>query len=187
MAGFSRSLVYWTKVVSLGIVFGFGIQMVSAWVAPSATPPGGNVAGPLTTGAADQVKAGKLYTSSTLTTDPGQTLVTKDYVDAASYVRGAHYGGCTQIADASVWPWVLAASTHIAWPVTSCPGSGRADANQPVCAAGFTRIIIGYSQLNTSFSGDVAFDGNYDRTNFNKLNGFLDGDMMMKIYACAKE
>lgn len=42
----------------LGILLCVGIQIASAWKSPTSSPPDGNVAGPLTTGVGDQVKAG---------------------------------------------------------------------------------------------------------------------------------
>lgn len=84
---------YWLKVISLGIILGIGIQFAQAWTNPGATPPGGNVAGPITTGAGNQVKSAglgltgnlvvglKAFSASTVAGDVGTTLVTKDYVD----------------------------------------------------------------------------------------------------------
>lgn len=34
---------YWLKVVVLGVVVGFGFQFAQAWVAPTSTPPNGNI------------------------------------------------------------------------------------------------------------------------------------------------
>ena len=52
--------LYWVKVVSLGIVLGFGLQFAQAWTNPVSAPPAGNVAGPITTGAGYQAKTGSL-------------------------------------------------------------------------------------------------------------------------------
>lgn len=60
--------MYWGKVVTLGMILGLSIQFVSAWTNPTELPPGGNVAGPLTTGAVAQEKAGSLTVGGTLTT-----------------------------------------------------------------------------------------------------------------------
>ncbi|MDQ5961256.1 MAG: hypothetical protein QG581_177 [Patescibacteria group bacterium] len=54
---FAQKSVYWLKVVSLGLILGIGIQFAQAWTNPGATPPGGNVSGPLTTGAGNQTKS----------------------------------------------------------------------------------------------------------------------------------
>ena len=48
---------YWLKVVSLGLILGLGIQFAQAWTNPTLTAPGGNVSGPITTGAGSQTKA----------------------------------------------------------------------------------------------------------------------------------
>ena len=74
-----NKIVYWGRVIVLGIVLGVSIQIVYAWTGPTSAPPGGNVSGPLTVGTGIQTKAGKLQTASTVDTDPGTTLVTKDY------------------------------------------------------------------------------------------------------------
>lgn len=54
---FATKTTYWLKVASLGLVLGLGLQFAQAWVAPAAAPPGGNVAGPFTTGSGNQTKA----------------------------------------------------------------------------------------------------------------------------------
>lgn len=63
---FASRATYWLKVVSLGLVLGTGLQFASAWTAPTAAPPGGNVAGPVTTGSAPQFKDGSLGLSGDL-------------------------------------------------------------------------------------------------------------------------
>lgn len=103
---FAEQSAYWLKVVSLGLVLGIGLQFAQAWTAPSAAPPGGNISGPVTLGNSAQYKtgylgvgtnsvplyplvvggdamiSGKVYSFSTLITDLGTTLATKDYVDS---------------------------------------------------------------------------------------------------------
>lgn len=54
----SSQLVYWLKVVSLGMILGLSIQFAEAWTNPTQTAPNGNIAGPLTTGSISQTKAG---------------------------------------------------------------------------------------------------------------------------------
>ncbi len=56
----AQKSVYWLKVISLGLILGFGIQFAQAWTSPAAAPPGGNVSGPLTTSGIGQIKAGNL-------------------------------------------------------------------------------------------------------------------------------
>jgi hypothetical protein len=111
---------YWLKVVSLGLVLGLGLQFAQAWVAPTVAPPGGNVAGPLTVGNGAQYKTGKLgvnssiapisafevggggdvlvggkaYSASTVASDLGTTLATKDYVDSKVGGGGGITGSC---------------------------------------------------------------------------------------------
>src|SRR3989344_1601581 len=124
-----NSLSYWCGVAFIGIVFGIGLQFVSAaWTEPTIAPPGGNIAGPINIGSIGQWKEaalaintgwdtngdgtpdtvatngllipngfvgigtiapsaeleinGKGKSQSTVAGDAGNTLVTKDYVDA---------------------------------------------------------------------------------------------------------
>lgn len=57
---FGMKMTYWTKVVSLGLILGLGLQFAQAWTAPTVAPPGGNVAGPVTLGNTGQWKTGNL-------------------------------------------------------------------------------------------------------------------------------
>ncbi|MBP9751431.1 MAG: hypothetical protein KBD19_01045 [Candidatus Moranbacteria bacterium] len=57
---FAMKVSYWLKVVSLGLILGFGLQFAQAWTAPTQAPPGGNVSGPITVGDVGQSKAGNL-------------------------------------------------------------------------------------------------------------------------------
>ncbi len=104
-----KNITYWSGVVILGLVVGISIQFVAAWTEPTQAPPGGNVGAPVNTGDLGQIKNGNLilnalgnyltgllvngnlqiangkgYSPSTTEADPGNTLVTKDYVDAQS-------------------------------------------------------------------------------------------------------
>lgn len=56
----NNSVVYWTKVIVLGVILGTGLQFAQAWTEPAAAPPGGNVPGPLTVGPEGQQKEGNL-------------------------------------------------------------------------------------------------------------------------------
>ncbi|MBP5993500.1 MAG: shufflon system plasmid conjugative transfer pilus tip adhesin PilV [Candidatus Moranbacteria bacterium] len=55
-----RGSLYWGKVISLGVILGVGIQFAEAWTNPTASAPGGNIAGPLNTGVINQVKNASL-------------------------------------------------------------------------------------------------------------------------------
>jgi hypothetical protein len=59
-----NTLLYWAKVVSLGLILGFGLQFAQAWTVPTQAPPGGNVSGPMTTGNGTQYKTGRLGVNS---------------------------------------------------------------------------------------------------------------------------
>ena len=76
---------YWLSVVAFGIVLGTGLQFAKAWTEPGAAPPGGNVAGPITTSNVGQTKSGRLILSSDLLTQRMYDLNnTGYYIDPAS-------------------------------------------------------------------------------------------------------
>jgi hypothetical protein len=123
MKKFTKDATYWFGVVAIGLVFGLTIQFVTAWTEPTVAPPGGNVGAPVNTGDTGQIKGGsmilnslgayltgltvngnlsilngKVSSLSTAAADPGTTLVTKDYVDAAgggaSWLFLTNYAEC---------------------------------------------------------------------------------------------
>lgn len=105
---------------------------------------------------------GKVRSLSTIATDPGNTLVTKDYLDAAmytGYTRGAHYGHCWISYDAN---WNPNGSSADTWPMTTCSHSPVANAT---CAPGFTVVLTGNVQMNGSGNG-LGWNGlsRYDDT-----------------------
>lgn len=51
---------YWAGILTLGIIIGVTVKVVSAWVEPNQIPPGGNIAAPLNTGNVGQAKQGGL-------------------------------------------------------------------------------------------------------------------------------
>ena len=73
-----HSIMSWFKVITLGLVLGFGLQFVQAWTAPTATPPGGNVSGPITTGSANQTKTGG-FRASNISINPAGALPDTQY------------------------------------------------------------------------------------------------------------
>lgn len=65
-----------------------GLSFVQAWTGPTAAPPSENTPAPLNVSNVTQTKAGglnitqKVTSASTIATDAGTVLTTKDYVDA---------------------------------------------------------------------------------------------------------
>lgn len=170
--------------VLTGFVFALGIQ-ATAWVNPTVPPPGGNVAAPLNTSATTQTKSGslniggKVTSASTLTTDAGNTLVTKDYVDAAAggHVRGGHYGYCQTQLDAG---YNVVLSSDSVWPMLTCGAA-------PTCDVGFlARQTSPYVQLNIKSSGLFPSTPYTVETMINKFNDFLDGDTYIVTWSCIK-
>ncbi|MFZ2190559.1 MAG: hypothetical protein WAV48_07350 [Candidatus Magasanikiibacteriota bacterium] len=87
--------------------FVFVITAVHAWTGPSVSAPNGNVSAPVTVSATNQEKTGGLWlgslgitgkavSSSTVDSDPGNTLVTKDYLDARLAALGGGGASCNQ-------------------------------------------------------------------------------------------
>ncbi len=54
------------KLITLAIIFSFGLSYVYAWTAPTQAPPGGNTSAPLNTSATDQYKGGGAGTTGGL-------------------------------------------------------------------------------------------------------------------------
>jgi len=57
---------YWLGVIALGLIVGFSVQFVRAWVEPSDAPPGGNLGAPINTSSIGQAKRGALGAKSLL-------------------------------------------------------------------------------------------------------------------------
>ena len=87
--------------------FIFVITVVGAWTGPSTNPPNGNTDAPITISVDNQEKfgglwlaslavSGKAISTSTVSTDPGNTLVTKDYLEA--YVNSVLGGSTTSVS-----------------------------------------------------------------------------------------
>lgn len=55
-----KDLLQTLKILIAAIILSFSISAAYAWVAPTQTPPNGNVAAPINTGATNQVKTGGL-------------------------------------------------------------------------------------------------------------------------------
>lgn len=61
-----EKISYWTGVVVIGVIIGFSIQFVRAWVEPTSNPPLSNVGAPINTGSIDQIKLSGLGLRSLL-------------------------------------------------------------------------------------------------------------------------
>lgn len=58
------------KVSTLALILSFGLSYVYAWTAPAVSAPGGNVAAPINTSSAPQIKAGAFTVGSFVTAGP---------------------------------------------------------------------------------------------------------------------
>jgi len=89
------------KISALALVLSFGLSYALAWTAPTATPPGANVAAPINASATSQTKSGdltlgRLFTtasSSIGTTAQTQTLTVAGTIGATEDICTAAGGG----------------------------------------------------------------------------------------------
>lgn len=56
----SPKILYWSKIIVIGLLVGVGLQLAQAWTSPGSNAPSGNVAGPITTSGVSQTKSGDL-------------------------------------------------------------------------------------------------------------------------------
>ena len=66
-------LTFWLGVIVIGTAVGITAQFGRAWVEPSATAPGGNIAAPINTGAVEQTKVGTATQKADICVDPTGT------------------------------------------------------------------------------------------------------------------
>lgn len=59
----NKNIFQTLKLIALALVLSLGISYVSAWTAPTVTPPGGNVAAPINVSNTTQTKSGNLGAS----------------------------------------------------------------------------------------------------------------------------
>ena len=83
----TKQIISALKVISLSLILAFGVSYVSAWTAPTVTPPGGNVAQPINVSSAPQTKTGSLTTGS-LTTGR-LTLIGDAYATSKVYFKSS--------------------------------------------------------------------------------------------------
>lgn len=57
----SERVNYWLGIIAIGLIVGFSLQFVKAWVEPMDAPPVNNVGAPITTGLPLQQKEGNMY------------------------------------------------------------------------------------------------------------------------------
>ena len=143
----TAQLGYWLKVVTLGVVLGFGIQFAQAWTNPSAPAPTGNVAGPVNTGIVDQVKNAGLGLVGNLVVGSagagksiclnGNCITSWPGGASGGPVTGSVVGGC----DGGVYR-EFSDGTYNLLPAT-CWGGARGGMF-PVCPAGSTIRYTGH-------------------------------------------
>ena len=73
------------KVIALALVLSVGISYVSAWTAPTATPPSSNVAAPINVGSTAQTKTGNLTANYLAASSESNAPVFKDSNDPTNF------------------------------------------------------------------------------------------------------
>ncbi|MFA5925926.1 MAG: hypothetical protein WC831_03235 [Parcubacteria group bacterium] len=95
-----ENAVWWSGVVTVGLILGISLQFVRAWTEPTDVPPNGNVGAPLNTSAVSQIKngiLGVLGISTSYINVPGLTPVAGNVLiaqNASGQVAWAAGGGC---------------------------------------------------------------------------------------------
>ncbi|OHA84349.1 MAG: hypothetical protein A2937_01255 [Candidatus Yonathbacteria bacterium RIFCSPLOWO2_01_FULL_47_33b] len=75
------------KVILLALVLSIGISYVSAWTAPTVTPPNGNVAAPLNVSNTAQTKAGNITANYLIASSESNAPVFKDSNDSSYFLN----------------------------------------------------------------------------------------------------
>jgi hypothetical protein len=160
---FSAKVSYWLKVVSLGMILGLGLQFAQAWTAPIQVPPGGNVAGPLTTGGS-QTKTGSLTTGGL----SAPSLVDSDNVNrfvnpsATSSLWGlmiASLPNCDLKTDASGSVYCGTDAVGAGGGVTSV-STGAGLTGGPITTTGTVSLnTSGFGACGNATTGKVYWDG----------------------------
>ena len=140
----ANPLTFWLGVLVLGLLTGLGIQFATAWTAPTAAPPGGNVAAPITT-QGDQTKNGRLYVKSTADAPNfpagwGGGVASYDfYADGGSFGAGyngslnflarrdGYVSGVNIVANGGMWTPTISASSAVYTPTLCLNGTCKSE------------------------------------------------------------
>lgn len=91
LKGMNKNVFQSLKIIALTLVLSVSISYVSAWTAPTVTPPNGNVAAPINVSGNDQSKLGSIAAASFLdSNDPANFFVNpnNDSILKNAYIRG---------------------------------------------------------------------------------------------------
>lgn len=177
IAQINRNIASWAKIIILGLVFGFGLQLVSAWTGPGANPPGGNVSGPLTTSSISQTKTGNL-------------ILGRDIAVSRNAVFGSHVtvsntsGLCLSGTCRTTWPAaaVNGVTSIIAGSgVTVNRSTGDVTISASGGSSGVSSIIAGDNISVNRSSGDVTITANVDTDDI--LTELFSGRTVHSCYA----
>ncbi|MBI5400493.1 MAG: phage tail protein [Candidatus Yonathbacteria bacterium] len=101
------------KISSLALVLSFGLSYVYAWMAPTVTPPGGNVSAPINTSATLQQKNGDFTVQNFL----ANTMTVGGTINANAITAPSFCIGTSCI---NAWPGVPAGAV-LFFNLASCP------------------------------------------------------------------
>lgn len=158
--------IYWLSIAIIGLITGIGLQFVQAWTNPSAMPPIGNVAGPITTGGAAQWKTGPLgiNTGSAPITGFGLSVGGNAAI-GNSLFAGGNISSSTQVAAPR---YCIGSSCITSWPsggdnLGNHTASSALNMNgKDINSAGVTRtgqlLTNNYGPLPNGWSGVHTWD-----------------------------
>jgi hypothetical protein len=143
-----ENAVWWSGVITVGLVLGVTLQVVKAWTEPTDAPPNGNVGAPVNTGILEQTKQGGLGVLS---------LLTHGFQMPDGAVPGAVL---TAKADLTADPLGTISTGQAAWAAGTGGGGGIYTAyGTTTCASGwsvaYTGILI-FTTVGTQSSPGVT-------------------------------
>lgn len=139
------------KIVSLALILSVGISYVSAWTAPTATPPGGNTSAPLNVSSTAQTKVGDITANYLTASSESNAPVFKDTSNPAYFVNP---NGDSVLANIYATTICFGADCKTAWPSA---GVTSLTAGSGISLSGSTgAVTISSTGNGTGLSGPLA-------------------------------
>ena len=107
-----ENAVWWSGVITVGLVLGISLQFVRAWTEPTVGPPNGNVGAPINTGIIEQLKQGALGVNGLLKVYGGLQLPTGAQ---PGYVLTAQPDPINPAISNGQAAWAAGGSGHCQW------------------------------------------------------------------------
>lgn len=136
------------KLIALASILSIGISYVSAWTAPTVTPPNGNVAAPVNVGNTAQTKTGNLTANYLTASSESNAPVFKDTSDTSYFLNP---NGDSVLANIYATRICFGADCKTAWP----SGGATYSAGNGLSLSG-TTFSINNTQAQARVSGNCA-------------------------------